>query len=132
MGRSPTAPLRVVVVDDSPEVRPRLTGRIAAVDGLEVVGEAEDGHRALDVVRRTDPDAVLVDLLMPGMNGFELVSALRVGERRYGIVASADVAGDRARAELAAQGVELVLKVAAPAELGDALRRAAIAAGRSG
>jgi DNA-binding NarL/FixJ family response regulator len=71
-----SAGLRVVVVDDHPMYREGLVMALESMAGVEVVGEAGDGERAIDVVGRADPDVVLMDLHMPGMNGIETTRRL--------------------------------------------------------
>ena len=66
--------IRVVVVDDQPLVRMGLRTLINSEDDLELVGEAEDGHAGLDLVRRVRPDVVLMDIRMPRLDG---IAALR-------------------------------------------------------
>lgn len=68
----------VLVVDDEPEIRASLRG-ILAEEGLEVL-EAEDGQAALDTMRRTRPDLVIVDVWMPEMDGLEFLRALHDAE----------------------------------------------------
>ena len=61
--------IRVVLVDDHAVIRAGLTQLLAGTDDIEVVGEADSGTTALDVVRRLRPDVVLMDLQMPGGDG---------------------------------------------------------------
>jgi DNA-binding NarL/FixJ family response regulator len=63
--------IRVVVVDDQAMVREGFSALLAAQPGLEVVGAAADGLEAVGVVRRTDPDVVLMDVRMPNLDGIE-------------------------------------------------------------
>jgi DNA-binding NarL/FixJ family response regulator len=63
-------PLRVVIVDDQVLVRTGFT-MILAADGIDIVAEAGDGAEAIDAVRRTRPDVVLMDIRMPVMDGLE-------------------------------------------------------------
>lgn len=63
--------IRVLVVDDQALIRSAIVATIAHTEGLEVIGQAEDGRRALDLVRRERPDVVLMDIRMPGMDGIE-------------------------------------------------------------
>jgi len=65
-----TESLRVVVADDQQLVRTGFR-MILAADGIEVVGEAADGVAAIEVVRRTRPDVVLMDIRMPELDGLE-------------------------------------------------------------
>lgn len=61
--------IRVVVADDHPVFRYGLVAVLDGADGIETVGEAEDGHGLLEVVERTRPDVVITDLQMPGLDG---------------------------------------------------------------
>lgn len=65
-----TRPLRVVVADDQALVRTGFR-MILSADGIDVVGEAGNGRDAVEVVRRTRPDVVLMDIRMPEMDGLE-------------------------------------------------------------
>jgi CheY-like chemotaxis protein len=66
---------RVLVVDDDLAVRLRVRDLLVSVDHCEVV-EAADGQAGLDEVARQPPDLILLDLMMPGMNGLEVCAAL--------------------------------------------------------
>ncbi len=72
--------IRVVVVDDHAVVRRGLEQLLGAAEDLEVVGTASDGAQALEVVRRTRPDVVLMDLQMPGVDGVEATRQIVAGE----------------------------------------------------
>jgi DNA-binding NarL/FixJ family response regulator len=63
--------IRVVVVDDHAIVRDGLVALLGALDGVEVVGSAEDGRQALHVVDETTPDVVVMDIQMPHLDGIE-------------------------------------------------------------
>jgi DNA-binding NarL/FixJ family response regulator len=63
--------LRVVLADDQDLVRAGFRVILGAEPDIEVVGEAGDGHAAVDLVRRLTPDVVLMDVQMPGMDGLE-------------------------------------------------------------
>ncbi|MFC4337091.1 response regulator [Salininema proteolyticum] len=69
--------VRVVVVDDQELVRSGFSLIIDAQEDMEVVGEADGGARAVEVVRRTEPDVVLLDIRMPDMDGIEVLRRLR-------------------------------------------------------
>jgi NarL family two-component system response regulator LiaR len=72
--------IRVMVVDNYQAVRTGLALILRTFADLELVGEAADGAEALDVCARTQPDVVLMDLVMPGMDG---VAATRAIHRAY-------------------------------------------------
>jgi DNA-binding NarL/FixJ family response regulator len=63
--------IRVVVVDDHQIVREGLSSLLGALDGLEVVGTAEDGRDAIHVVAESAPDVVVMDIQMPHLDGIE-------------------------------------------------------------
>jgi DNA-binding NarL/FixJ family response regulator len=63
--------IKVVLVDDEQLVRSGLRLILEAEDDIEVVGEAGDGREGIDLVRRLDPDVVLMDVQMPELNGIE-------------------------------------------------------------
>ncbi len=63
--------LRILIVEDSVTVRRRLADAFAGDPAFTVVGEAGDGHRALELCQRLRPDVVTMDLMLPGMNGVE-------------------------------------------------------------
>ncbi|MEP6873124.1 MAG: response regulator transcription factor [Burkholderiales bacterium] len=73
-----TAPVvRLVIVDDHSLVRDGLRARLSVVPGLKVIGEAASGAEALELAAADEPDLMLVDVGMRGMNGIELATALR-------------------------------------------------------
>jgi DNA-binding NarL/FixJ family response regulator len=69
--------IRVLIADDHPVFRTGLRQVIEMSAGLKVVAEAEDGTMALERVREHQPDVVVLDVDMPGMDGFEVVRVLR-------------------------------------------------------
>jgi DNA-binding NarL/FixJ family response regulator len=69
--------VRLVVVDDHALFRAGLISLLSEMDGLQVVGEAGNGEEALDVIRQTQPELVLLDVNMPVMDGVGTVRALR-------------------------------------------------------
>jgi len=73
---APDAPIRVLVVDDHAVVRAELADLLGATDGMEVVGEAADGHEAVEFAADLRPDVVLMDVSMPNMSGLEAARVL--------------------------------------------------------
>ncbi len=65
------APLRVVLVDDQALVRSGFALILSIEDDIEIVGQADNGERAVELVRRTRPDVVLMDVQMPGLDGID-------------------------------------------------------------
>ncbi len=78
-----TGPVRVVLADDHPMFRYGLRAALAASPLVEVVGDADDGKELLALVDRTEPDVVLTDLAMPGLDGVEATRLIL--ERHPGI-----------------------------------------------
>jgi DNA-binding NarL/FixJ family response regulator len=68
--------IRVLIADDHPLMRRGLTDILNGVDGIEVVGAAEDGAAAIALAYAVKPDIVLMDISMPGMDGIEATEKL--------------------------------------------------------
>ena len=66
----------VLIVDDHPSFRASARTLLEA-EGYEVIGEAESGEAAMDAARELNPDLVLLDVQLPGINGFEVAYRLR-------------------------------------------------------
>lgn len=77
MSEAGVQPLGVLIVDDHPMIRQMV--RLACEDrpGLKVVGEARDGHEALERCRELEPAVVVLDLVLPGLDGIEVARRLR-------------------------------------------------------
>jgi DNA-binding NarL/FixJ family response regulator len=73
------APARIVVADDHGLVRQGFKGMLAREEGLEVVGEAEDGRGAVEACSRLRPDLILMDVRMPGMDGLAATREIKQG-----------------------------------------------------
>ena len=70
-------PIRILIVDDHSVVRQGLRMFLGLDPDLEIIGEAQDGAEALQKVRELKPDVVLMDLLMPVMDGITAIGAIR-------------------------------------------------------
>lgn len=68
--------IRVVICDDQDLVRDGLQAILSTAPGIDVVGEATNGSEVVDVVRTNQPDVVLMDLKMPGVNGVQATRAI--------------------------------------------------------
>ncbi|NOS72780.1 MAG: response regulator transcription factor [Verrucomicrobia bacterium] len=69
--------IKILIVDDHPVVRKGLQSCLAAKDNLKIVGEASAGADAIKLAKEQQPDIVLVDMQMPGMDGLALTEALK-------------------------------------------------------
>jgi two-component system, NarL family, response regulator LiaR len=65
--------IRVLIVDDHPVVRKGMTTLLAGEEDIDIVGEASNGKQALDQVEKLHPDVILMDLVMPEMDGIEAI-----------------------------------------------------------
>lgn len=77
MGTAGTGPARVLIVDDDELYRMLLREILRRAEGYEVVAEASDGAEALGLLDASTPDVVLLDLMMPVMDGFATLPPLR-------------------------------------------------------
>lgn len=68
--------MRTLIVDDEAPARERLKRYLAALEGVEVIGEARDGEHAVQMIEAQSPELVLLDIQMPGLDGFGVVDAL--------------------------------------------------------
>jgi CheY-like chemotaxis protein len=118
--------VRVLIVDDEEDVRVLLRAQLERAS-YEVAGEAADGAEALQLCDAVQPDAVILDLLMPIMNGFEVIPRLRTKHPKVGIIAYTAVAGDFVRNEMTRLGIPLVLKSGAFGRLDGALNELRVA-----
>jgi two-component system, NarL family, response regulator LiaR len=124
----PTDPIRILLVDDHAVVREGLRAFLALQDGFEIVGEAADGEEALERATELEPDVILMDLVMPKLDG---VSAMRELRQRGARAATAKVIvltsfldDDRLLPALEAGAAGYLLKNSQPAELARAIRAA--------
>ena len=116
--------IRVVVVDDQGLVRAGLVSILATQPDLEVVGEAEDGDKALAVVRDSEPDVVLMDVRMPGTDGIEATRQLAGESCRILMLTTFDL-DEYVYAAMKAGASGFLLKDAPPELLIEAVRAAA-------
>ena len=118
-----TDPVRVVVADDQALVRTGFR-MILTADGIDVVGEAATGAEAIDAVRRTRPDVVLMDIRMPVLDGLEATRRILAADAdgpRILMLTTFDV-DEYVYAALAAGASGFLLKDVAPEQLTAAVR----------
>lgn len=118
--------IRVLITDDHGVVRQGLRMFLSLDGDLEVVGEARDGEEALSLARQLEPDVVLMDLLMPGMDGIEATRAIKAGMPDVEVVALTSVLEDASVANAVKAGaIGYLLKDTDAGELRRAIRAAA-------
>jgi CheY-like chemotaxis protein len=118
-------PIRVVLVDDEPDLLLLLGIRFDLEPDLHVVGTARNGAEAVEVAHREAPDLVVMDLLMPGTDGFEAIARLRAELPDLPIVAYSAIVSEFSRRQVERHHVPLVLKQGDSAPLIDVIREAA-------
>jgi DNA-binding NarL/FixJ family response regulator len=87
-------PIRILIVDDHSVVRQGLRMFLGLDPELEIIGEAQDGAEALQKVRELKPDVVLMDLLMPVMDGITAIGAIRRETQDVEVIALTSVLED--------------------------------------
>jgi DNA-binding NarL/FixJ family response regulator len=119
------SPIRVLLVDDHAMVRRGLRGFLELLDDIEVCGEAENGRQALEQVARLHPDVVLMDLLMPELDGVGAIGRLREEHPDVEVVAlTSFVEESRVTAALEAGASGFILKDADADDVAQAIRAA--------
>jgi DNA-binding NarL/FixJ family response regulator len=120
--------IRVVLADDQTVVRMGLRVLVDREPDMVVVGEATDGQEALDLLRETHPDVLLLDIRMPGMDGLQTLSAINADTALAGtrvVVVTTFEIDEYVFRALRAGASGFILKDATPAEIVRAIRVAA-------
>ncbi len=111
-------PIRLLIVDDHAVVRKGLAMVLRLEPGIEVVGEAENGRIGLEAAKNLQPDIILVDLIMPEMDGQEMALTLRKSNPKIKIMMLTGTEVDDRVFDLIAAGIDgYVLKNIEPGEL---------------
>lgn len=117
--------IKVLIVDDHTVVRRGLRGFFELLDDIEVVGEAENGQRAVELVEALAPDVVLMDLLMPTMDGITAIGLIKADYPEVEVVAlTTFIEEERVTAALEAGAMGYLLKDAEADDVAAAIRRA--------
>jgi DNA-binding NarL/FixJ family response regulator len=115
--------IRVLLVDDHRLVREALRDALARVDDVEIVGEAGDGQSALEQIRTTSPDVVVLDINLPDLDGMEVAARIRESDSVAKIVVLSAYSERRFVTEMLRAGASgYVTKSAAGTELIRAIR----------
>jgi DNA-binding NarL/FixJ family response regulator len=115
--------IRVLIADDQPVVRQGLRTFLELHEDIEVVGEAADGERALEAIAALAPDVVLMDLVMPRLDGVAAIERLRaLGSPARTIVLTSFLDEDKVLPAVRAGAAGYLLKDVEPAELVRAIR----------
>jgi DNA-binding NarL/FixJ family response regulator len=117
--------IRVLLADDHGVVRRGLRGFFELLDDIEIVGEAEDGRRAVELTSELRPDVVLMDLVMPHLDGIEATAEIKSRFPEVEVVAlTSFIEEERVTAALEAGATGYLLKDADADDVAIAVRRA--------
>ncbi len=115
--------IRILTVDDHPLLRDGIAAVFERQDDMLLVGQASDGHEAIESFRRLRPDVTLMDLRMPDMSGIEAIAAIRAEFPNARIIVLTTYAGDaQAAAALRAGAMGYLLKSMVRRELIETIR----------
>ncbi len=118
-----TSPIRVVVADDHPIVLAGLVGILSSDPGIRIVGQAEDGQQAVELIRKGGVDVLMLDLAMPGRAGLSLLRQLldESAELRVVVFTAYDAASHKDRS-LAVGAAAYLAKGTSPQAIIDTVR----------
>ena len=119
-----TQPIRVLLVEDHKLVRAGFRALLQDLPGVEVVADTGDGHEALELIEELQPDVVLLDLTIPGLNGLEVLSRVAGSSRTRVVVVSIHSSPEYVTWALRAGAAGYVIKNSELIELDLAIRAA--------
>ncbi len=123
---SAPARVRIMLADDHKLFRAGISALVQTLRGIEIVAEAADGREALRLVAAHRPDVVLMDVMMPNLNGLDAAARIaRAFPRTRVVIVSMNADEDSVLKSLRAGAAGYVVKTADPAELELAIRAAA-------
>jgi NarL family two-component system response regulator LiaR len=115
--------ITILIVDDHSVVRQGLVSFLELIEDIQVIGEASGGAEAVDLAHRLSPDIVLMDLVMPGMNGIEATRHICAECPNIKVIAlTSFLADEQIYPALAAGASGYLLKDVTPTELANAIR----------
>jgi len=118
-----SAPIRLLIVDDHAIIRAGLQALLQVVPDLEVVGEAINGREAVDLAEKLAPDVILMDLVMPEMDGIQAIRKILSNQPQARILVLTTFSGeDKVFPAIKAGAMGYQLKDSSPQELVEAIR----------
>jgi two-component system, LytTR family, response regulator len=117
----PAPAVRILLVDDEPLARERMRTALSRIQAVEIAGECADGLEALAAIAKREPDLVLLDIQMPGLDGFGVIE--RVGVERMPTVVFVTAFDSYAVRAFEVHALDYVMKPFDPARFDAAVRR---------
>jgi NarL family two-component system response regulator LiaR len=116
--------IHILITDDQAIVRKGIRALLATESGFEVIGEAQSGAEAVDMTARLQPDVILMDLMMPEMDGIEAIKRITASESAARILVLTSFAtDDKVFPAIKAVALGYLLKDSTPEELVQAIRQ---------
>jgi NarL family two-component system response regulator LiaR len=116
--------IRVLIVDDHALIRKGVRAFLEEIEDIEVVGEAGDGEEAIAQSKALQPDVILMDLVMPHMDGVEAISQITIQQEKVSVIALTSFAtDDKIFPAIKSGAVGYILKDSEPEELVKAIRK---------
>ena len=120
-----TGVTRVLICDDAPEARAFVRAVLGDENGIEIVGEATDGATCLTSIALTQPDVVVLDLQMPGTDGFHVLDALHGRPRRPRVLVYSSTRDEQTLKHVRDRGAYFLAKGSSPDSLAAAIKQLA-------
>lgn len=121
-----TTPIRVLVVDDHATVREGTRAFLEEISGIKVIGDAANGKEALRLVQSLHPDVILLDLMMPEMDGVETIQQIQLqsqNENTRIVVMTSFIAEEKLFSALMVGANNYLLKDSSPDEMVEKIRQ---------
>ena len=117
-------PIKLLVVDDQNIVRKGICALLEQVDDIDVIGEASNGEEAVEQAKRLEPDVILMDLMMPKMDGVTAIQEIQAVQLPARIIAlTSFVTEDKVFPAIKAGAMGYLLKDSEPEDLITAIRK---------
>mgnify|MGYP003974912985 CR=1 FL=1 len=118
------SPIRILIVDDHTIVRKGTRALLTEIEGLDVVGDASDGEEAIALSKKLNPDVILMDLVMPNMDGIEAIARISTEQPEVKILALTSFdTDDKIFPAMKAGALGYLLKNSDPEDLIQAIRQ---------
>ena len=100
--------IKLIIVDDSETVRQSIKSMLELEDNIEIIGEAINGNKAVELSSKLNPDVILMDLKMPGMDGLEATRIIIKNNPAIKIIALTGINDDNKKKEMLKAGASFL------------------------